>query len=118
MTVSEKVTALLQRLRLLESLGIAFAITGALTFSYGFLETAGFPRLSMFTVWMVMGASWGAVNLVRAYGIAPEDALRAANAKFERRFRAMEAQAEGQLAELSLEEQETLWQRVKSTEAS
>jgi len=56
-----------QRLRLLESLGIAFAITGALTFSYGFLETAGFPRLSMFTVWMVMGASWGAVNLVRAW---------------------------------------------------
>ena len=32
-----------QRLRMLESLGIAFAITGALTFSYGFLEAAGFP---------------------------------------------------------------------------
>lgn len=56
-----------QRLRMLESLGIAFAITGALTFSYGFLETAGFPRLSMFSVWVVMGASWGAVNLVRKW---------------------------------------------------
>lgn len=56
-----------QRLRMLESLGIAFAITGALTFSYGFLETAGFPRLSMFTVWVVMGVSWGAVNLVRKW---------------------------------------------------
>jgi hypothetical protein len=56
-----------QRRRMLESLGIAFAITGALTFSYGFLETAGFPRLSMFSVWMVMGASWGGVNLVRAW---------------------------------------------------
>jgi len=54
-----------QRRRMLESLGIAFAITGGLTFSYGFLETAGFPRLSMFSVWMVMGVSWGGVNLVR-----------------------------------------------------
>ena len=56
-----------QRLRMLESLGIAFAITGAITFSYGFLETSGFPRLSMFTVWAVMGVSWGAVNLVRKW---------------------------------------------------
>ena len=54
-----------QRQRMLESIGISFAITGAVTFSYGFLETAGFPRLSMFSVWMVMGASWGGVNLVR-----------------------------------------------------
>jgi len=56
-----------QRLRMLESIGIAFAITGALTFSYGFLETAGFPKASMFVVWMVMCASWGAVNLVRKW---------------------------------------------------
>ena len=55
------------RRRMLESIGIAFAITGALTFSYGFLETAGFPRLSMFSVWMVMGASWGLANLVRGW---------------------------------------------------
>jgi ATP diphosphatase len=61
---------------------------------------------------------FAAVNLVRAYGIAPEDALRAANAKFERRFRAMEAEAEGKFADLSLDEQEELWQQVKSTEAS
>lgn len=56
-----------QRLRMLESIGIAFAITGALTFSYGFLETAGFPKASMFSVWIVMGASWGLVNLVRKW---------------------------------------------------
>ena len=54
-----------QRLRHLESVALACAITGAVTFSYGFLETAGFPKLSMFNVWIVMGASWGLVNLVR-----------------------------------------------------
>jgi hypothetical protein len=56
-----------QRQRLLESLALAFAITGAVTFTYGFLETAGFPRLSMFSVWIVMGASWGAVSSLRGW---------------------------------------------------
>jgi hypothetical protein len=56
-----------QRQRLLESLALAFGITGAVTFTYGFLETAGFPRLSMFTVWIVMGASWGAVCAMRGW---------------------------------------------------
>jgi len=59
---------------------------------------------------------FAAVNAVRAYGIAPEDALRAANAKFERRFRAMEALAGDTFASLSLEQQEDLWQRVKRAE--
>jgi len=62
---------------------------------------------------------FAAVNLVRAYGIAPEDALRATNARFERRFRAMEAlaTARGQAFEaLSLDEQEALWQAVKASE--
>jgi hypothetical protein len=54
-----------QRLRMLESVALAAAITGAVTFSYGFLETAGFPKVSMFGVWIVMGASWLLVNLVR-----------------------------------------------------
>ena len=62
---------------------------------------------------------FAAVNLVRAYGIAPEDALRAANRKFERRFRRMEHLAGGQkaFAALSLDEQEALWQQVKREEA-
>ncbi|RJY08456.1 nucleoside triphosphate pyrophosphohydrolase [Aurantiacibacter aquimixticola] len=59
---------------------------------------------------------FAAVNLVRAYGIAPEDALRAANAKFERRYRAMEDLAGGGFAELDLEAQEALWQGVKASE--
>ena len=56
---------------------------------------------------------------MRAYGIAAEDALRAANIKFERRFRRMEQLAGGPeaFAALSLEEQEELWQRVKREEA-
>jgi hypothetical protein len=56
-----------QRQRLLESLALAFAVTGAATFTYGFLETAGFPRLSMFTVWIIMGASWAAVTAMRGW---------------------------------------------------
>jgi ATP diphosphatase len=59
---------------------------------------------------------FAAVNLVRAYGIAPEDALRATNNKFERRFRGMEDLAGGKFAALSLDEQEALWQRVKAAE--
>lgn len=53
------------------------------------------------------------VNFVRAHGISAEEALRAANAKFERRFRAMEALAGPAFPALSLDEQEELWQQVK-----
>jgi predicted membrane protein len=55
-----------RRQSMLETFAIAAAITAAATFSYGFLETAGFPRLSMFTVWPVMGASWMLVAVARA----------------------------------------------------
>lgn len=50
------------RMRLLENVALAAAITAGLTFSYGFLETAGYPKLSMFTVWCVL---CGAVILVQ-----------------------------------------------------
>ena len=53
------------RMRLLENVSLAAAITAGLTFSYGFLETAGYPKLSMFTVWCVLCGSVLVVQLVR-----------------------------------------------------
>lgn len=57
---------------------------------------------------------FAAVNYVRAHGIEAEDALRAANAKFERRFRAMEDFGGEAFASLSLDQMEELWQRAKT----
>src|ERR1700730_13935551 len=48
----------LQRRQLLESLSIAFAGSALATFGYGFLENIGFPHISWFFVWTVMGALW------------------------------------------------------------
>lgn len=57
---------------------------------------------------------FAAANLVRAYGVASEEALARANAKFERRFRGMEALNGGSIAGLDLDAQEALWQKVKT----
>jgi hypothetical protein len=54
-----------QHLRSLEAISIAAAVTAGWTFTYGFLELAGFPKLSMFTIWPVMGAVWGGVVCIR-----------------------------------------------------
>ncbi|MXN19731.1 hypothetical protein GR170_18005 [Pseudooceanicola sp. GBMRC 2024] len=48
----------MQRRIALEALALAYGATALLTFSYGLLENVGFPRLSMFAVWPVMGALW------------------------------------------------------------
>lgn len=64
---------------------------------------------------------FAAVNVARAFGVAPEDALRAANRKFERRFRGMEelARARGvDFAGLTIDQQEALWTDVKASEAN
>ncbi len=53
------------------------------------------------------------VNWARKLDVDAEAALRAANAKFERRFRAMEEEAGAAFPTLSLDEQEALWQQVK-----
>ena len=55
------------------------------------------------------------VNWARKLGIEPEAALRAANAKFERRFRSMETQAGDTFAALDLDAKEALWSRAKAS---
>jgi MazG family protein len=60
-------------------------------------------------------------NLCRKLSVDPEEALRAANSKFGKRFRAMEAMAKtrGQdFGKLTLDEQEALWVVVKVLERS
>lgn len=60
-------------------------------------------------------------NLARHAKVDVGTALRQANHKFERRFRAMEAQAAaagGSLADHDLDGQERLWQQVKAAEAA
>ncbi len=62
---------------------------------------------------------FSAVNLARHSGIDPEHALRAANLKFERRFRALERgiAARGKsVGECSLDELDAEWNKVKEQE--
>jgi hypothetical protein len=54
------------RLRSLEGLAVAAAVTAALSLTYGFLESAGFPKVSAFWVWGVMGLVWGAHTCLRS----------------------------------------------------
>lgn len=59
------------------------------------------------------------VNLARHLGLDPEQALRGANAKFERRFRFVEtelAKSGRDTGQASLDEMESLWQRAKKAE--
>jgi ATP diphosphatase len=59
------------------------------------------------------------VNLARHVDVDPEAALRHANAKFERRFRAVEVRLAGSgrnPAEAGLDDLEALWQQVKAAE--
>lgn len=53
----------LERQIQLTSLAITVGATAFITFTYGFLEGAGFPRLSMFAVWPVMAAAWLASSI-------------------------------------------------------
>ncbi len=57
---------------------------------------------------------FAAVNISRHLGIDAEAALKAANDKFEKRFRAMEVEAGETFVALGLNEKEALWQKAKS----
>lgn len=51
---------------MLENAAIAGGMTAGLTFTYGFLETAGFPKLSMFVVLPLLCGLWGVIGCARA----------------------------------------------------
>ena len=55
-----------------------------------------------------------AVNLARHYKVDAEEALRAANQKFEKRFRYVESESEKPLEKSNLEEMEALWVEAKT----
>ena len=53
------------RIRSLEDVAIAGAVTASFSLTYGFMEGVGFPRLSMFVIWGVFMGGWGIVACVR-----------------------------------------------------
>ena len=55
------------RLRSLENLAIATAVTAGLSFTYGTMESSGLPKLSMTWVWVALGFLWGAVGCLRCW---------------------------------------------------
>ena len=56
-------------------------------------------------------------QLARKLGVEPEEALKAANRKFRRRFQAVEELATTPLAEIPRAELEALWKKVKDQES-
>jgi MazG family protein len=59
---------------------------------------------------------FAAANLARKLNVEPETALRRATAKFERRFRVLEALAKQHGINCDLDALETLWRQIKLTE--
>ncbi|MEN9867223.1 MAG: hypothetical protein RL748_2813 [Pseudomonadota bacterium] len=55
------------RLYILENVTLGAAITAAWTFSYGFLENVGFPKLSMFVIWGSLFGLWGLITCIRGW---------------------------------------------------
>lgn len=55
------------------------------------------------------------VNYARHLQVEPEGALRAAVSRFEARFRLVEQRADAPLAEMTIDELESLWQKAKTS---
>ncbi|MBR7746905.1 hypothetical protein [Undibacterium baiyunense] len=55
------------RVWLLEALALAGGLTAVFSFSYGFLEGMGYPKLSGFVIYVVFMGSWGLITLVRKF---------------------------------------------------
>jgi hypothetical protein len=49
----------------LECIAMAGALTAVFSLTYGFLESVGFPRLSMFVIWGVFMGGWGVIACLR-----------------------------------------------------
>jgi hypothetical protein len=56
----------LQRKIQLEAVVFGFCGTALLTFSYGFLENAGFPHLNWIWIFPLMAALWGLGQAIAA----------------------------------------------------
>jgi ATP diphosphatase len=57
------------------------------------------------------------VNFARFHKVDAEHALKSATAKFDRRFREMEASAGEAFSQISLDAKEELWRQAKAQEA-
>ena len=55
------------RIWTLENMGMASAVTAAFALTYGFMESMGFPRLSMFMTWSLLMGSWAAIACLRSW---------------------------------------------------
>jgi len=53
----------LQRRIQLDAIAFAFGATAIVTFTWGLLETAGFPHLSLIWVLLLMSALWGVATI-------------------------------------------------------
>ena len=56
------------RLQILENWAITGGVTAVWTFTYGFLENAGLPRISMFVVFPAMGVTSAVLIIIRRIG--------------------------------------------------
>lgn len=57
----------MQRRAALEGLAMAFSGSALFAISYGFLEGVGFPKLSAFVMWGVMGGLWFVGSLLSSF---------------------------------------------------